>query len=235
LDALRIFLCSDSSQKRWGTARFRECDGRAVPREEWGEDWNDVFAAYHIYVKEAMAAVLAIERFFDRNQNLTGANIIIGVDNSAAAAALRRGFSSNKIVNDGFRRLYQLLRARKCILTVLGLPGVVNASDPASRGERLAKWKAPRDHPLFVPGGDPAETDGERLTRHCWAAMSAALGGRKYHITGKAWEAEKARRNQVRHDAADDDVEEPRECLEAAWIDEMYLEEAETRDAVTQE
>lgn len=163
-------------------------------------------------------------------------NIIIGVDNSAAAAALRRGFSSNRIVNDGFRRLYQLLRDQKCILTVLGLPGVVNASDPASRGERLRKWKAPRDHPLFKPeDGDPEETDGQRLTRHCWAAMTAALEGRKYHITGKAWEAEKAQRNQVRHDAADDDAEEPRECPEAAWIDEMYLEEAETQDAVTQD
>ena len=92
-DATPIVLATDSSDKGWGYVIY-DGDGNILLEQPFL--WGDKEAEYHIYVKEALAGcrgVVACLEFFDRPLS-----IAVGIDNSAAAAAVRGLHSANVIV-----------------------------------------------------------------------------------------------------------------------------------------
>jgi hypothetical protein len=108
-------------------------------------------------VYEALAAIHTLQVALRDHVQGDGHNLVIGIDNTAAAGAIRRGFSTNLIVNNALKKLYAELRSRRSIVTVVGLPTDDNAADPDSRGVQL----------------------GSKLIKRCWTSMMLSLAGRR--------------------------------------------------------
>lgn len=147
------WLCTDSSDHRFGSIGY-DCTGHVI--HERGGDWIPYWRREHIFVKEARAAHDALTRLLKKID--APSVIVIGIDNSAVVASLRRGFSSNQKVNLFYQELFRKLREKKCILQVVGLPTELNAADPASRKKICS--------PL--------------LADNCWIALNDASQGLRY-------------------------------------------------------
>ena len=132
VDATPIVLATDSSDKGWGYVIY-DGDGNILLEQPFL--WGDKEAEYHIYVKEALAGcrgVVACLEFFNRPLS-----IAVGIDNSAAAAAVRGLHSANVIVCGALDEMHSRLIATKSITQVCGVRSIDNSSDPVSRGTTL--------------------------------------------------------------------------------------------------
>jgi len=127
------YLVSDSSDNRWGYLIFTE-DGRRS--FEKGHKWSTGLQKQHIFMKELCAAIFAIRHVITTRP--PGADIHIGVDNSAAANALRNMYSGNLMACRLLDTLHKELIAHKARIFVHSIRSEDNASDPVSRGRRAS-------------------------------------------------------------------------------------------------
>jgi hypothetical protein len=110
---------------------FFEKSGAVTPSTIHSSRWNHKVAKTHIFIKEMLAAVMAIERagrLFP-----TCKRIRIACDNTAACHCLRRMYSTNSVAVDLLKRIYRCL-GRTILLEVVSVRGVDNAADCPSRG-----------------------------------------------------------------------------------------------------
>lgn len=131
-DRTTIRLVSDSSGNQWGYLVFTDEGFKAFER---GHRWSRSLQKQHIFLKELCAAVFAIRHVLLTNRR--SLDIHIGVDNSAAANALRNMYSGNLMACTILDRLNAELGHHDARIFVHSLRSEDNASDAASRG-RLA-------------------------------------------------------------------------------------------------
>jgi len=125
----RVRLVSDSSDHKWGYLVFDDDGGKAY---EKGLPWSTNLAGTHIFIKELCAAIFAIRyAIATRPRSL---EIHIGIDNTAAAAALRNMYSGNVMACQMLDKISEELAAHDARVHVYGLRSEDNASDAASRG-----------------------------------------------------------------------------------------------------
>jgi hypothetical protein len=121
-----VRAASDSSKGLWGYVFW---DNDAIDGEHGR--WNAGIRAQHIYLKELTAAVIAIERL---SRRYPGARILLGVDNTAAAAALSRMYSTTHAGNELVWRAHRALEETNCSLDIITIPSGINPADPLTRG-----------------------------------------------------------------------------------------------------
>ena len=126
----RVRLCSDSCDDSWGYLVFSD-DGKKDL--EKGHVWSKGIRKTHIFIKELLAAVFAIRYCLKTLPRSLEINI--GIDNTAAAAAIRNMYSGNIMACEILDQLSEELKAHDATVRVWGLRSEDNASDPASRGK----------------------------------------------------------------------------------------------------
>jgi len=126
-----IRLVSDSSDHKWGYLIFTESGERAF---EKGHTWSTGLRPQHIFIKELCAAVFAIKHVISTSPE--GVDVHIGIDNTAAANAIRNMYSGNVMACRILDGLYAEVTQRQARVFVHGLRSEDNASDAASRGRK---------------------------------------------------------------------------------------------------
>ncbi len=137
-DASVIYAASDSSDNEWGFVVYNPhiCPEESHPTicVEENHRWFHL-SDKHIYVKECLAAIEACLSILS-GQTMP-CIIYLGIDNSAAAAAVRHLHSTNLIVATKLADLAEKLRKSRSAVVPLSLRSVDNAADPVSRGSNL--------------------------------------------------------------------------------------------------
>ena len=103
--------------------------------------WSPSVRKCSIFVKELLAAVIAIERAMRYPHTKT---ICIAVDNTAAAHVLRRRYSNNSAALEMMLRLDKQITAAHVDLEVISVPGSDNVADCPTRGKSLCPIRAAR-------------------------------------------------------------------------------------------
>jgi hypothetical protein len=125
----QIIIASDASSKLWGYIIYDAC--LSVLHQN-----HDTFSRHlqgdrHIFVKELLAATLAIEYVCSTYDEMP-LEIVIGIDNTAAAGVLRRLYSSTHYGCEMVDRVVKAL-GDKHRLRVISLRSEDNPSDPLTR------------------------------------------------------------------------------------------------------
>ena len=144
----------------------------------------------HIYVKEALAAIRAIQMILD--SQTAPCIIYIGIDNSAAAAAVWHLHSMNEIVAIELAKLAYHLRESRSAPIPVSLHSRDNAADPVSRGETLS-----------ARSGDPL------LASRCFQIMHLRVLEGKVANVYEPEQIPSWPTSGPRHPAVDDDWSEP--------------------------
>lgn len=113
------------------------CMGCVVVRSgavlDWqGHEYNPGLQQCHIFLKELSAACWYVQRAISKFQ-LQGQRIVVAVDNSATAFALRHMYSSNMTANQWLSHLQDGLDAAECSLEVIQVTSEDNPADDPSR------------------------------------------------------------------------------------------------------
>jgi hypothetical protein len=125
----RVWTCSDASDEAGCFLIYSTNGAHCVYQETF--KWNNVERSWHIYVKEAIAAircVLYVLKTYD-----SGTEIVIGIDNTAAAVAIERSYSSNLMVTKMLDDMSSKCEKHMSFVTTVGVRSKENASDPGSR------------------------------------------------------------------------------------------------------
>ena len=92
-----VYVFSDASgNDGWG---YAVCDHGGLISQGGGQ-WNESTKNLHIFVKEVLAAVWAVQ------YSKSNSKIVLCIDNTAAKTCVERGFSSCRIANDAIKALY---------------------------------------------------------------------------------------------------------------------------------
>ena len=100
----------------------------------------------HIFLKEVMAARICIDRAAKLHPR---SHIVLLEDNTAAAGAIARGWSSSWRATEEIDKLYAHLKMHDCVLTVRSVPSASNPADEPSRDRPLCQHKALPFMPLY--------------------------------------------------------------------------------------
>lgn len=181
----RITVCSDSSDNGWGYVILHEGSYESFPYE-----WTAAEARMHIFLKELLAAIRCIQA------TIRGPSIIrIGIDNTAAAHAIRNMYSSNSAANVFLRDLRESLLQSNSIVEVVSLRSKENAADGPSRS-RMATEKEVADTRVA-------------LSRKQLEDEEKGLRSNAYE------EEEREQRDLVRHRDCNENDAEDEDCLSA--------------------
>jgi hypothetical protein len=202
-----VWLCTDSSESAYGWVLFGPNGAvHQVRKQSWG-----VLVRAHIFVKELVCAVLAIQamhRLFPRDT----LDVRLGIDNSAAGFSLQMMFSSNLIVLPYLQALSTLLAERHSRLEIYGLRSEDNVSDVPSRLGDLLDAKG-----QVVP-------KYAELLATTWRVMQAASKG----IISNRWQQNYRRANgatSIRHpQGPDESGEEPDLALLQQTFEALLLD-----------
>ena len=167
--------CSDSSLKGWGYVIFT-----AEKPIERGFAWSNM--EEHIFLKELIAACRTIEHCININ-NGKPTEVRIGIDNSAAAHAIRNLHSSSPHAEQQLRRLWQTLSSTKSTVRVVSLLSAENAADEASRGRRASAMKMKECCQKIALEQVECALDGLRLNTYD-PSSQPAFNGRVRHTDG---------------------------------------------------
>lgn len=127
-----VWFATDASNEGFGMYRlFASCPVRGLLFSKNLCKKSSKLQNMHIFLRELITAIIFIEIFLDRGFT----NLVIAVDNSAAAGVLRRMYSVNAAACERVRRLQTKLEKHKATLTVVNCPGVDNASDLPSHNK----------------------------------------------------------------------------------------------------
>ena len=125
-----FWATSDSCDESWGW--FIHLPKDTSMKRECGFTWSDALAASHIFIKETLAAVWTVRCILTKS---TGSvEIHLGVDNTAAVAALTHRYSGCRAVLPPLAEMSRLLDERQSTLEVHRLRSEDNSSDAISRG-----------------------------------------------------------------------------------------------------
>jgi hypothetical protein len=153
--------CSDSSGTAWGFIVYTE--NGVVER---GFQWrNAEFLAEHIFLKELIAACRTITHCINMNQGKP-TEVRIGIDNSAAAHAIRHMHSSNVHAELQLRMLWKTLSSTKSCVKPITLLSADNAADAASRGRRASDAQLKSCAQLLAGDQMVAGLEGIRLNTY---------------------------------------------------------------------
>lgn len=139
-----IYAASDASSKRWGYIVY---DVNLEEIRHSNDAFDQRMYQSHIFVKELLAAVLAIEWCCQNLGSENSIEIVIAVDNTAAAGVLRRLYSTTKMGDEMVRRVLAALDSRH-ILRVMTLRSEDNPSDPLTRNRPMCSVRNTRFHEL---------------------------------------------------------------------------------------
>ena len=153
-DRVRVFLASDACDHSWGYLVFNEDGAKDF---EKGHKFNNGLRARHIFIKELCAAIFAIRYILATKPK--GVDIHIGVDNTAAASALRNLYSGNVMACELLDKLAVELTEHGAQLNVWGLRSEDNASDPVSRGKVATDEEVANCYKILL-----AQEKGHRLS-----------------------------------------------------------------------
>ena len=126
-----VIAASDSSKRRWGICIWSP-DHQLDYIE--GKNWSHDMIKAGIFVKELTAAVMTIERITSQYSHC---HIKLLVDNTAAAAVLRKLASSTDIGNELASRVDKALTSSHCSLEVIHICSQQNPADDPSRNRPL--------------------------------------------------------------------------------------------------
>jgi hypothetical protein len=171
-----VVCCSDSSDHKWGYAVY---DKTGAVSEWESFAWLTSEEREHIFVKETVAAALTIQKIVQKDRR-PGLHVIMGIDNTAAAAAVRRQYSSNEIVMPLLENLADLLRQQKVLLTIIGLRSQDNPADGPSRGTAPEEGHVTRGWEAIVMG-----VNGQRKERYDHTSAPTPCTGHLRHDEGK--------------------------------------------------
>ena len=195
-----IILATDSSSKRWGRIMW---NGSKTMLEDRGGDWNAKMLPASIFVKELTAAVIAIEKV-SNSVDLHNSTIRIFVDNSAAAAVLRRLASSTDAGMELAMRCDRALARSSCELEVHLITTDQNPADDPSRN-RIASH-----------------------TRICrlWEAYETARLGSRIDMPVRSAEHQRIRHAEQDTDiSAYDDESDIDTTDEWSFVDSMFIDD----------
>lgn len=130
----RFFVASDASSKKWGFLVYRS--DFTVWMQDHSYFAGTLFQSKHIFVKELLAATLAIERICSELNENEQVEIFIAVDNTAAAAVLRRLYSLTEFGSELVLRVINALKGKHS-LRVISIRSEDNPSDPLTRNRCL--------------------------------------------------------------------------------------------------
>ena len=145
---------------------------------EHGHQWSETIGARHIFIKELFAAVFAIRHCLATFPK--SLEIHIGIDNTAAAAALRNMYSGNVMACEVLDKLSAELSAHNASIHVHGLRSEDNASDPASRGKTASKELVKECFRIML-----AAEKGHRINVPSEYNPTTAAGGIRHHESSK--------------------------------------------------
>jgi hypothetical protein len=129
-----VCLFTDATNQRMGYVYFDNQEGK---HPQHGQTvFPPGLAAQHIFVQE-MAAAIWYTRMIVNTRQLKQTRIHVGVDNSAAAYALRHMYSSNTVVNGWLVELQKLLVETGNSLEIFQVTSRDNPADDPSR----AQWQ----------------------------------------------------------------------------------------------
>lgn len=128
-----IVVCTDSSGCRWGRVWW---DQHKRLQEDIGGNWDSHMMPANIFCKELCAATMAIEHIA-ADTSLSGSHIRLLVDNSAAAAVLRRMVSSTSTGTEMAERCDRALTRSHCTLEVILITTDQNPADDPSRNRKV--------------------------------------------------------------------------------------------------
>ena len=114
--------------------------------EELGAPFTFPPAFDHIFLKEVIAARIGIERAC---KIFPGHHIVFLEDNTAAAGAITRGWSTSLRASKEIGRIHDCLQRTKCTITVRAVPSAANPADEPSRLKKLDHEKVTNLMPLF--------------------------------------------------------------------------------------
>lgn len=136
-------LACDSSDDYEGNVLFNP-DGSFSDQNVFRRKWDVNIAKTHIYFKELLAAIRAIESLLDRRPSVKV--IYVAIDNTAAAHALRRMYSTNASALERIIRLSERLEQANVRLHVVSVRGIDNLADCPTRSRPPRadekKWNA---------------------------------------------------------------------------------------------
>lgn len=130
----RIFIASDASSKKWGFLVYRS--DFTLWMQDHSHFAGTLFYDKHIFVKELLAATLAIERACAELNENEQTEIFIAIDNTAAAAVLRRLYSTTDYGSELVLRVIRALGDKRS-LRVISIRSEDNPSDPLTRNRCL--------------------------------------------------------------------------------------------------
>jgi len=174
------YLFTDASKKGYG---YVLSDENGCVLMQGGHTWTGASMGWHIFIQEVAAALWSWKIVKDTLQQRP---IILLVDNSAAAFAIRHGFSSNNIAVDlilnavkngaSFREVRTITSAAnpadelsrfkplvdgKTRQAILGFPGAKNADTPWRNEFGLRHSEPDETAPDYNSDSDGGQTDGK--------------------------------------------------------------------------
>lgn len=132
-----IHVASDASDDYGGWLTFQS-DGQIDTDSIRTVKWNSKMRPAHIFLKELLAAVLAIEDVLTKHSDVRV--IRIAVDNMAAGFCLRRMYSNNQQALKLLIRIHAQL-GEHITLDIVNVRGVDNAADCPSRNAVLEEHR----------------------------------------------------------------------------------------------
>lgn len=154
-------MATDSSSLGWGYVIY-DSEGKVV--EEQGDMWGENQRSWHIFLKEAIVAIDVLMRRSDESPNT---RFVIGIDNAAAASALRNRYSGNAFICKRLTALQLKMIKTHCTYEVVGVRSEDNVADTASR------WACEEKGRLLLR----RKRSNEKLRQRCWEILRAGAKG----------------------------------------------------------
>jgi hypothetical protein len=129
-----ITAATDSSDELWGALVWSPERCLLPEMNVFARPWPRKMRRAHIFVKELTAAVIIVEQICQRYTNV---EIVLIIDNTAAAAVLRRMASSTSVGMELACRADAALAQANNTLKVVEITSKANPSDEPSRGTPL--------------------------------------------------------------------------------------------------
>jgi hypothetical protein len=135
LEPLDKFILVTDSSGHTGAYVVLDYSGRTLESDAW--KWDGKMRTASIFLKELLAATLAIEKCSAKD-----ARVHLLCDNSAAACVIRRGMSIKAEANEMLRRIFKAMPRARLLTTTIRSED--NAADPLTRSKPLCTGRIGR-------------------------------------------------------------------------------------------
>lgn len=126
----KLFAASDASDLGWGYIVWNDKKERLLPGGKSRGPFEEHMADTHIYFREMFAATLCVERICAEHP---ASLVYLAVDNTAAAAAITRMYSTKQESMKFLHRIHRATKHAGIDLRVVTVTSAQNAADAPSR------------------------------------------------------------------------------------------------------